>query len=53
MEESIINKKILTVIFGLLFIGGTAAILEIYRTAKHAERPLSYVMEEQYGDIFV
>ncbi|MGA3288246.1 MAG: hypothetical protein ABSD46_12560 [Bacteroidota bacterium] len=53
MEESIVNKKILTVIFGLLFIGGAAAILEIYRTAKNTDRPLDYVMEEHGGDIFV
>lgn len=53
MKEPIINKKILTVMFGLLFIGSAAAILEIYRMAKNTERPLSYVMEEQYGDIFV
>jgi len=53
MKELIINKKILTVMAGLLFIGGVAAILEIYRTANKTEHPLGYVHEEQYGDIFV
>jgi hypothetical protein len=53
MKESIISKKILAVMFGLFFIGSAAAVLEIYRAAKNTERPLSCVMEEQYGDIFV
>jgi hypothetical protein len=53
MKESIINKKILTVMFSFLFIGGAAAILGIYRAAKNTERPLGYVMEEHGGDIFV
>jgi hypothetical protein len=53
MKESIIGKKILTVMFGLLFIGSAAAILEIYLTAKNTEHPLSCVTEDQYGDIFV
>lgn len=53
MKESTINKKILTVMFGILFIGGAAAILGIYRAAKNTERPPGCVMEDHDGDIFV
>ena len=53
MKESNINKKILTGIFGFLFIGGAATILGIYRAAKNTERPLGCVMEEHNGNIFV
>ena len=53
MKESTVNKKLLTVMLGFLFIGGAAAILGIYRVAKNTERPLGCVMEEHDGDIFV
>ncbi len=52
-KESIMNKKILTVMFGFLFLGGGAALLGICRAAKNAEGPLGYVMKEQDGDVFV
>lgn len=53
MKEPIIDKKMLTVMFGFFFIGGVAAVLEIYRKVKNAERPLRYIEEEYDGDIFV
>lgn len=53
MKESIINKKIPTVMFGLLFIGSVALILGIFRAAKNIERPLGDVYEEYEENIFV
>jgi hypothetical protein len=53
MKESIISKKILTVMFGLLFVGGATAILGIYRAAKNTDPPLGYVVQEQDGETFV
>lgn len=53
MKESITNKKILTVMYGFLFIGGVAAILGVLRAAKNTGRQPDYGMEERDGDIFV
>lgn len=53
MKEPIIGKKILTVMFGILLIGGAAAILGFYRGAKNTERPFDSGMEEYDADIFV
>jgi hypothetical protein len=43
MKESIMNKKILAVMFGVIFMGGVAAILGIVRAAKTAVRPIDFV----------
>lgn len=53
MKESIINNKLLKVIFGFLFIGGIVAVFNIYRGEKNVEHSLTNVMEEYDGDIFV
>jgi hypothetical protein len=53
MKESIINKKILTVMFGFLFIGGVAAILGIFRAVKNTEHRSTTLSEEHDGCIFV
>jgi len=53
MKEPIINKKLLTVMFGFLFIGGGAALLGFFRAAQYPEPPLGYLMEENDGETFV
>jgi len=53
MKESVINKRILRVMFGVLFIGGAAAILGIYRATKNTGRPLGDGMGKHDRDIFV
>jgi hypothetical protein len=53
VKESITNKKILTVMFGLLCVGGGAALLAIYSAEKNAGRQPGYRTEEHDGDIFV
>ncbi len=53
MNKSIINKNILIVMSGFLFIGGGAALLGIYRAAKNFERPPGCVMQDHDGEMFV
>jgi hypothetical protein len=53
MKELNVNKRLLRVMFGFLFIGGGAALLGIYQAMKDAEHPLGYLMEEDDGEIFV
>lgn len=53
MKESIIDKEMLTVMFGFLFIGGVAAILGIIRAVKNTERSLRDVTEVTDEDILV
>jgi hypothetical protein len=43
MSQSIVYKKTLSVMLGLLFIGGLAAILGIYRVAKNTDSPACFV----------
>jgi hypothetical protein len=53
MKESIINKKLLRMMFGFIFIGGGAAILGIYHAAKNARYSLRYAVKEYDADVFV
>jgi len=53
VREPIIDKKILTVMFGILLIGGAAAFLGFYRGAKNTQPPFGSIMEEYDADIFV
>ena len=53
MQESISYKKIFAAMFSFFFVGCAAAILRMYRTAKHTERPPGYFTEEHVEDIFV
>jgi hypothetical protein len=53
MKESIINKEILTVMFGFLFIGGVAAILGSYARRRIPDVCSATVREEYDRDIFV
>jgi hypothetical protein len=53
MKESTINKKILTVMFGFIVIGGGAALLAIYRAPKNTGRPPGDGTEQLDGDNFV
>lgn len=53
MKESGINKNILTMMFGVLFIGGAAAIFGIVRATKHSEHQAGFLLEEPDGNIFV
>ena len=53
MKHSDINKRLLTVMFGLLFLGGGAALLGLYRAVTDAEPSLGYLMEESDGETFV
>lgn len=39
--------------FGVLFIGGAAAIFGIVRATKHSERRAGFLLEEPDGSIFV
>jgi len=43
MKESIGNKKIMTVMFGLFFIGSVAAILVAVHAAKNIASPIDFV----------
>jgi hypothetical protein len=43
MNEAITNKKIVTLVFGVLFLGGLAAMFGIYRAAQHGGHPPFYV----------
>ena len=53
MKESVINNKILKVIFSFLFIGGVVAVLNIYRGTKDVEHSLENVKHGFDSDIFV
>jgi hypothetical protein len=53
MKESIINKNMLRVMWGFLFIGGGVALLGIYRTAMNSDHPHGYLVEENDGETFV
>jgi hypothetical protein len=53
MKESTINIRLLTVMFGFLFIGGGAALLGIYSAAKNTQHSLGYLMIENDGQTFV
>ncbi|MEX2117281.1 MAG: hypothetical protein WEB37_10355 [Bacteroidota bacterium] len=48
-----INKELMTVVFGFLFIGSAAAILGMYRVANHTERTPGCVIQEPDGGTFV
>jgi hypothetical protein len=43
MKEAITKNKIVTLVVGVLFLGGLAAMFGIYRAAKHDEHPSFYV----------
>jgi len=43
MNKSRINKKIVTAMVGLLFVGGVAAMLGIIRTVKNAVREPDFI----------
>jgi hypothetical protein len=53
MTHSDINKRLLKMMFGFLFIGGGAALLAILGAASNTEHPLGYLMEENDGETFV
>jgi hypothetical protein len=53
MKESNVNKRLLRVVFGFLFIGGGAALLGFYSAARHAELPIGYIVQENDGGTFV
>jgi hypothetical protein len=53
MKHLDINNRLLTVLFGFFFIGGGAALLGIYRAAKHAELSPGCIVEEIDGETFV
>lgn len=53
MKESGFKNNILTMMVGLLFIGGAAALFGVIRAAKNAEHPTGFLVEEPDGTIFV
>jgi hypothetical protein len=53
MKESSMNKNVLAVMFGILFIGGAAAIFGIVRAAKDTEGRPGFPPEKREGDIFI
>jgi len=53
MREAINDNRLLSVMFGILLIGGAAAILGFYRGAKNIQRPFTSITGEYNADIFV
>lgn len=53
MKDTIVNTKMLTVMFGILLIGSVAAMVGIHQSTKAIEDAMDLASEEYGVDIFV
>lgn len=53
MNTSIINKDVLTLMLGILFVGSAAVVVRMQRSAKTGERMPGCVILEPDGETFV
>ncbi len=53
MKEIISNRNIITAVFGILLIGGAAALVTAYQASKNIEQSFKIVANDDDENIFV
>ena len=53
MSEAAIKNTVMTMMFGVIFLGGAAALLGIYRAAQETKQLPGFVVQESDGVMFV